>query len=488
MKCIAFDLGGSGGKMFIGNFDGSIINLNEVHRFKNSAVQLGKGLYWDFLYIWKNMCIGLQKAGRNHNFSSLGIDSFCNDFGFVDKQGNLMNQIYSYRDPRTIRCETEIYNKTSPYFLYSKTGNQTAPFSTLMQLASMRIEGDDLLMDHAERLLFIPDLMAYYITNECIAEYTLCSVTQLYNANGQGWDEYILQSHNIPKKLFATVVPPGTFLGKTKSDFCHNLNIHPFDFFSVCEHDTASAFLALPGNRDRAIISSGTWSIVGCEINNPLICDYGFNYNFANEGSVQGHNRLSRNVMGRWILQELSAEYAALGENYDYDQLIKMVNESDAFEFLIDVDQSDFYLPGNMREKIQKHCWARNGGTPETVGQFVRCIYESLALKYRFVIEKMETLTDRSFSEISIIGGGAKDAITCQMTASACNKLVVAGPEDATALGNLLMQFIGYGEIGSIEQGRSILETSFSFIKYEPEDNKIWTEIYEQFLQYFNIY
>lgn len=487
MNCVAFDLGGSSGKMFLGSFDGSKLTLSEIHRFGNGTIQLGNGLYWDFLRIWENLCIGLQKAGQEASFSSLGIDAFCNDFGFIDQQGRLMGPIHSYRDPRTIRCAESIYRKTSPDFLYRKTGNQTAPFSTLMQLAAMRLEKDDLLMDHAERLLFVPDLMAYYITGEQLAERTLCSVTQMYGADGNGWVREILEAHQIPGEIFAPVINPGTTSGRATDAFCSRWNVSPFDFISVCEHDTASAFLALPGNEQRAIISSGTWTIVGCETKAPVISDFGFHYNFANEGSVTGRNRLLRNVMGTWILQELRAEYAAQGQCYDYGQLIKLAAESKPFAFLIDVDHDDFYSPQNMRWKIRKHCWARDGGAPEEVGQYVRCICESLALKYRYAIEKLEMLTGQSFPEISIIGGGAKDELTCQMTASACGKPVVAGPTDATALGNILVQLMSHGEISSLEQGRDLLAASLPVSRFEPADHARWTEIYEQYKQHFGL-
>ncbi|MBQ8536943.1 MAG: rhamnulokinase [Clostridia bacterium] len=487
MNCVAFDLGGSGGKLFSGHFDGSRIALDEVHRFENGAIQLGQGLYWDFLSIWKNLCAGLQKAGRQGKFSSLGIDAFCNDFGFIDAQGRLMGPIHSYRDPRTIRCSEAIYQKTAPETLYRKTGNQTAPFSTLMQLAAMRIEGDDLLMDQADQMLFVPDLMAYYITGERLAEHTLCSVTQMRHADGSGWVEDILKAHNIPQRLFAPVIAPGMVSGKATKGFQAEWNVNGFDFVSVCEHDTASAFLALPGNEDRAIISSGTWAIVGCETESPIVSDYGFRFNFANEGSLPGHNRLLRNVMGTWIIQQLRTEYAAQGVYYDYGELVRLADESEPFAFLIDVDHDDFYSPGNMCEKIRKHCWARKGGQPETPGQLVRCICESLAIKYRYAIERLEKLAGRAFPAISIIGGGARDAMTCQMTASCCAKPVIAGPTDATALGNILVQLLAHGQIGSIEQGRELIANSFSFNEYTPKDHEAWNEVYQAFMEHFGL-
>lgn len=487
MNCVAFDLGGSGGKLFRSHFNGSILTLEEVHRFKNGSIQLGQGLYWDFLYIWENLCNGLQKASREGKLTSLGIDAFCNDFSFIDAKGRLMGPVRCYRDPRTIRCSDEIYAKTSPEMLYRITGNQKAPFNTLMQLSAMRLEDDAVLMDNAKQLLFVPDLMAYYITGEKIAEYTLCSVSQMYCADGSGWSEEIMSAHNIPRHLFAPVVTPGTLSGHSTASFEREWNVSGFDFVSVCEHDTASAFLALPGNENRVIISSGTWTIVGCETEKPVICEDGFRYNFANEGSIPGHNRLLRNVMGTWILQQLREDYALKGSYYDYSQLLDLASKSDPFAFLIDVDQYDFYSPGYMCEKILRNCWARKGGAPKTTGQQVRCILESLALKYRFVIDKLEKISGCIFPSICIIGGGTKDSLSCQMTASACGKPVLTGPSDATALGNILLQLYARGCISSIEQGRDLIANSFTFKQYQPEECTVWREIYEEYVQHFNI-
>ncbi|MDR1539342.1 MAG: rhamnulokinase [Clostridiales bacterium] len=487
MDYLAFDLGASGGKLFRGVYNGSLLALSEVHRFYNTAVALGSGIYWDFLRIWQNLTIGLQKANREGVSRSFGVDSFSNDFSFIDKSGELLAPMRCYRDKRTARCAEAIYQKMTRRELYGESGNQIAPFNTLMQLAAMREERKDAVIDAAHRLLFLPDLIAYYITGETLAERTVSSVSQMYRFDTEDWSDTILDTFHLPRRLFGTLIDPGTISGKASRDFRGHLGIGGFNFVSVCEHDTASAFLALPNDGDRAIISSGTWSLVGCEVKNPIINDYGFRHNIANEGSFPGHHRLLLNVMGSWLLQELRADLQADGQDYNFVQLEALARESSEFAFLIDVDDVRFFSPGDVRRKIRETCFARNHALPETAGQFARCICESLALKYRWALDKLETLTGRKFPEISIIGGGSKDALICGMTADACSRLVVAGPWEASSLGNILAQLLAFGEIKNIAEGRELIDRSFSQCCYYPEQSERWEQIYMKFTEHFGL-
>lgn len=487
MDALAFDLGAGSGKLFRGHFDGEQLALETLHRFDNAAIPLGDGLYWDFTGIWNNLCKGLQIAGQAGEPASLGIDAFCNDFGLIDAAGRLMSPVRCYRDPRTLRCEDAIYRIVPKRELYEETGNQLAPFNTLMQLAAMRLEGDTLALDNAKALLFLPDLMAYFITGERMSEETLCSVSQMYRFDTGTWSGKLLRAYDVPSKLLMPIVKPGTVSGRATRQFCESWGIGGFSFVSVCEHDTASAFLALPGNSDRAIISSGTWALVGCESIAPVINDTGFTCNIANEGSLAGHHRLIRNVMGSWILQQLRAEYASVGEEYSFAQLENMATESEPFQFLIDVDDPAFYSPGGMREKICRSCYAQSGGVPQSPGEYARCISESLALKYRYAVEKLEALTGRCFSVISMLGGGSKDALTCRMTANACGRMLLAGPTDASAIGNILVQLLARGEINSINEGRELVMRSFPPVEYQPEQIAEWNDVYLRYVKHFDL-
>ncbi len=485
MEYIAFDLGASSGKLFRGSFDGSHLALRAVHRFDNGAVSLGSGLYWDFLGIWQNLCLGLRKARREGAFHSFGIDTFSNDFSLIGPAGDLLLPMRCYRDRRTSRCADAVYRKMPPKALYRESGNQIAPFNTLMQLAAMREEGMGYLLERAHRLLFLPDLIAYYMTGEEIAERTVSSVSQMYDFRTGDWSTRILEAHGIPRALFGALTDPGTISGKAKADFQRQWATGGFDFVSVCEHDTASAFLAAPGGGEHAILSSGTWALVGCEQAGPIIDDFGFRHNIANEGSLPGHHRLLRNVMGSWILQELRREYQQDGEGYEFSEQAALAETCAPFSFLIDVDDPEFFAPGGMRQKIREKCWARRGGMPETRGEFIRCVCESLALKYRWALDMLETLTGRTFPAIDIIGGGAQDAFTCRLTADACRRPAIAGPADASAIGNILVQMIAHGEIRDVAEGREAIARSFPRAQYEPGDEARWRDAYGDFVRHF---
>jgi sugar (pentulose or hexulose) kinase len=487
MRYLAFDLGASSGKLFVGRFDGFQLTLETTHRFDNMAIPLKDGLYWDFLYIWRNLCEGIQAAGRGGSVRSIGVDTYCNDYSFIDKSGDLLSPMRCYRDERTIRCGNGIYQKTDPWRLYRETGNQTASFNTYMQLAAMREEGKDAVLAQAHKMLFLPDLIAYYMTGETIAERTIASVSQMYRFDTESWSEYVLGELGIDSGLFGTLASPATISGKATAQFQNAWGTGALDFVSVCEHDTASAFLASPNGKDSAIISSGTWSLVGCESLEPIINEYGFRHNIANEGSVPGHHRMLRNVMGTWILQELRAEYQQDGQNYSFAELEEAAEASAPFAYLIDVDDPAFFSPGNMRRKIRELCQSETGEKPETAGQFSRCICESLALKYRWAIEKLECLTGRKLPTVSIIGGGSKDRLTCRMVANACARPVLAGPSEASAIGNILAQLLAYGDIGNVAEGRDIVLRSFPTDYYSPDNADAWDEVYSRFTNLFNL-
>lgn len=478
MGYLAFDLGASSGKLYYGSMDGNRLLIEPVYRFENYAIPLNGGLYWDFLNIWRNLCTAIQKANASFAFRSIGVDTYSNDFSFINRAGELLSPVRCYRDIRTKRCERQIYETVSKDFLYHETGNQIAPFSTLMQLAAMRIEHSDAVMDSAYKMLFLPDLIGYYISNEIVSERTVSSVSQLYRFQTGDWSDKILNAFRLPRELFGALTDPATVTGSATNAFRKEWGVQPFNFISVCEHDTASAFIASPGDQNRVIISAGTWSLVGCENESPVICEIGFRHNIANEGGLPGYHRILRNVMGSWILQELNAEYKRDGESYTFAELESFAEKSAPFAFLIDVDDPAFFSPGNMREKIREKCLSIDGRAPESPGEFARCICESLALKYRWVIEKLQAATDRVFTQISVIGGGSNDMLTCQFTANACRLPVVAGPADASAIGNILTQMIARREIADVSQGRELVKSSFPFRQFEPQDLDAWEEAY----------
>ena len=486
MRYLAFDLGASSGKMFVGHFDGERLTVKPIHNFKNGVVAMGNGLYWDFPGIWSNLCLGIQKAAQDHAITSLGIDSFNNDFSFIDEAGEMLFPVRSYRDARTIKHEKAIYGKIPREPLYMLSGNQLAPFNTYMQLAAMVENKQNYLFEHVKNLMMLPDLLGFYLTGNRVIEYTLAAETQMLDMRTKQWIPATLNALNFPESLLPPLQMPGTVLGKVSPEVCSALGISTFDCVNVCQHDTASAFLSAPMSEPSAIISGGTWSIVGIEVEQPYISEYGYAHNIANEGGFPGHHRLLKNVMGSWILQELIRDFALDGLTFDYVQIQKLALNAPAFSHMIDVDDQRFYSPGNMREKIRRACMETTGRAPETPGEYLRTVYEGLSFKYRQALSELETLTQNAYHRVHIIGGGSQDALACQFSANALSRTVIAGPIDGTAIGNILVQMIAHGEIDSIEQGRELIRRSQPLREYVPEDAAQWADQYDKFAQLFS--
>lgn len=488
MNVLAFDLGGSGGKVILGVYSDNRLEIKILNKFEHSATSINGSLYWDILYIYKEMCKGIKTAIEctDDSLTSIGIDSFCNDFAIVAPTGELLTQVHSYRDERTKNYMREIYDIMSPEQLYQINGNQNALFNTLLQLAAIECNQQSYLFNHGNKLLFIPDLLTYFLSGKKITEYTLASVSQLFDYNLNTWNKEILDKFHIPRELFAELVKPGSINACTSTGFNEEYKTKGFHIVSVCEHDTASAFLASPYN-NCAIISCGTWALVGTEVKEPIINNFGYQFNIANEGGYEGHHRLLHNVMGTWIIQEIRADYKSQGTTYTYAQLEELAAATQPFQFIIDVDDECFYSPGNMPEKLNNYCKNLYGAYPETIGEMVRCVYESLALKYFWNINNLQKLTGNKFGTINIVGGGSQSKLMCQLTANACNCPVAAGPVEATALGNLLVQLLANKQISSVEEGRKIIAGSFSIKEYYPQDTSLWQDQYALFINRFNL-
>lgn len=488
MHLVAFDLGGSSGKMFLGTYQDHHLSVEEIHRFEHAALPVNDNLYWDFLHIYQELLTGLKIAISKSadQIRALGIDSFCNDFALFTPDGSLLTQMHSYRDSRTITYQNEIYAVQSPKQLYEINGNQNASFNTLMQLAAMKCSGEGYLLKHT-RFLFLPDALIYLLTGKQFTEYTLASVSQMFDFSIRNWSDPILQKYDIPKTLFSPIVAPGTINCHTCDRINEQLGTQGFPIVHVCEHDTASAFLASISEGPHAVISCGTWALIGTETAHPIINEYGFRYNIANEGGFSDkHHRILRNVMGTWLIQEMRADYRNQGYDYSYSDIEHAVRSATPFAYLIDVDEPEFFAPGNMIRKIQSYCEKQYHSHPTTLGEIARCIYESLAFKYRWNLEKLEHLTNIHFERINMLGGGANSTLMCEFTANATQLPVDAGPTDATALGNMITQLIALGEISTIEEGRDILRESINIKNYLPQDHDLWEAKYQDFCKLIN--
>lgn len=457
---LAVDLGAESGRTVLGRFDGERMALEEVHRFPNTPVRLPDGLHWDVLRIIQEVKNGLAGAARNGGrIESLGVDSWGVDFGLLDRDGALISNPYHYRDARTDGMDERAFDRVPREEIYATTGIQFLPINTLYQLLAM--EGSPLL-EPARTLLMIPDLIGYWITGVRACELTNASTTQLYDPRSGDWAYGLLEKMGLPARVFGEIIAPGTELGPLVPEVAEETGIRGnLPVTAVASHDTASAVVAVPAeNENFAYISSGTWSLMGVELPEPSITSEGLHANFTNEGGFQGTTRFLKNVMGLWILQECRRTWAREGRDYSYEELAYLAEASPATGSLLDPDHPAFLRPGDMPGRIRRFCRETGQSPPDEPGVIVRCVLESLALKYRWVIERAEEITGRRVDTIHIVGGGVRNKLLCQLTADATRRTVRAGPVEATALGNLMVQAYSRGYAGSLEEIRAVVRAS----------------------------
>lgn len=482
MKALALDLGGSSGKLLSGSFDGKKLEVKEIYRFNNEPVENDGHLYWDIPRIYSNLLDGLRKSAPE-NITSFGMDSFCNDYGLLDASGDLISQVYMYRDHRTDGVLEWMDHFLPPKELFERTGCQRARFNTLVQLAAQTKASDHNLLENAKSLLFVPDLLNYFLCGEKAAEYTIASVSQVYNRRDKRWDEKIIRSFDIPEGIFPTVIPSASTLGKAKSEILARTGIKPFSICAVGHHDTASAVAAVPSLEDHfAYISSGTWSLMGTETDEMITSDPAFRGNFANEGGVGDRNRFVKNIMGLWLIQECKRQFESRGIALTFEEMDLEAEKAVPFRSIINPDDALFFDRGDMLGRIKSRCQKWKQPIPETVGEVTRCIKESLAMAYRATLEKLEELTGVKMPCVHIIGGGSRSALLNQFAASAMKRPVFAGPFEAAAIGNLCTQFISGGEIEDLGEARRVVRTSFTIREFVPETESYWDEAYQRFL------
>jgi rhamnulokinase len=483
---LAFDLGASSGKAVIGQFNGDQLEVKEIHRFLNEPVGAGNHLYWDILRLYHEIEQGLLKSkqfGFNH-LESIGIDSWAVDFGFLDKHGELLGNPYHYRDHQ---CDGMI-NKLSEFIplrnIYNKTGIQFIPINTINQLLALKINHSQAL-EVAESMLMIPDLIRYFLTGEKTGEKTNASTTQLLNAFTSEWDYELIDQLKLPSKMFLETVYPGHTVGRLRQSVSEKLNLPHVSVVTVGEHDTASAVAAVPTiDNDFAYLSCGTWSLLGTELDQPILEERAFEWNFTNELGVNKRYRFLKNIMGLWILQECMREWGRQGHPINYNDMDKLINGAKPLKSFIDPDHDMFLNPFHMPNQIIKYCEMTGQPVPETNGEIIRCVLESLALKYRFVLERTEELSGKTFLGLHMVGGGIKNRALCQFTSNAIKRPVWAGPSEATAIGNIIVQYIASQKIRNLTEGREIVKKSFEVREYVHENETLWEEAYGKFLNY----
>lgn len=480
-RVLAFDFGASSGRAMLGTYDGNSIELKEIHRFTNDPVIVNGTMYWDILRLFHEIKQGLLKAKHESEFDSIGIDTWGVDFGLLDKAGNLLENPVHYRDNRTLGMLEESFLKLPKQEFYSITGNQFMEINTAFQLLSLVLNRPDLL-ERTDKLLLTPDLLNYMLTGEKKAEYSIASTTQLLDAKKGVWSEKVIQTLGIPKHIFPTIVPSGTKIGVLSDEICEELGLKKCDVIAVAGHDTQSALVAVPSKEENFIfISCGTWSLIGTELEAPLINEKSDYYNITNEGGYGGRASFLKNITGLWLVQESRRQWMREGNEYSFGQLEELAMKAAPFASFIDPDAPEFSASGDIPSRIREYCRSHGQKVPETVGEMIRCINESLALKYRYSLEQISECTGLDYPAIHMVGGGIKSSQLCQFTANANGRRVIAGPVEATVLGNVALQLIAAGQIRDLAEARRIIGQSPDITRYEPDNVDAWEEAYKYY-------
>lgn len=479
MKVLAFDFGASSGRAIIGEFSNGEISLKEVHRFSNDPVSVGGTTYWDVLRLFHEIKQGIIKAKQAGGFDSIGIDTWGVDFGLIDEYGCLLENPIHYRDTRTSGMIEEAEKYISKREMYDITGIQFMELNTVFQLLSLK-EKRPHMLERTDKMLFMPDLFAYMLTGEMHTEHSIATTSQLIDLETNSWSEKLLDKLGIDKNIFAPIVKSGTKVGMLRDEICEECGVKSVPVIAVCEHDTQSAISAVPCPNDEfAFISSGTWSLFGTELKKYVVNDTTYEINVTNEGGFDYSVGFLKNIIGLWLIQESKRQWAREGKNYSYADLEKEALSAEPFKCFIDPDAPEFVPHGNIPERVREYCRKTNQYVPETVGEVMRCIYESLAMKYRETFDKIKECTGKDYPVIQVIGGGTKDTLLCKLTANSCGTTVKAGPIEATVLGNIAVQLISAGEIENIKEARRIIAQSENVATYEPNDSALWSEKFE---------
>jgi rhamnulokinase len=483
---LAIDLGAESGRGLLGQFDGERLTLDELHRFPNEPVRLLDTLCWDLPHLWSQVLVALHKAGVGRALDGVGVDTWGVDFGLVGRGNVLLGNPVYYRDARTegmIEAACAVLPRER---IYQITGLQFLPFNTLYQLLAL-VRSRSPLLDVAETLLMMPDLFGWLLTGRRAGERTDASTTQLLDPRTGSWSNELCAALSIPQHILPELIEPGTILGQLRARVSEDVGVKPLPVLATAGHDTASAVAAVPAQGspghtpDWCYISSGTWSLMGVETPQPIINKTTLKYNFTNEGGVFGTTRLLKNIMGLWLLQECRRTWARAGHEFSYEELMARAAAARPFAALVDPDDSSFLAPGDMPARLAAFCRRTGQDPPADEGAFVRCALESLALKYRWTLDRLEEIVGTAIHTIHVVGGGTKNVLLTQFTADACGRPVHAGPIEATAAGNVLVQAIGRDRISSLADARAIVGRSFPIAVYEPKARAAWDEAAGQF-------
>jgi sugar (pentulose or hexulose) kinase len=477
---LSVDLGAESGRVMAVKFNGRSLQQEELHRFPNTTVTINGTLYWDFLRLWRDIQIGIEK-GKALNPAGIGVDTWGLDFGLLDKQGNLIGNPVHYRDSRTDDMMAHVFDIVPRAEIFAQTGIQFMQINTLYQLMSL-VANHSPQLDIADTLLMAPDLLNYWLTGRKVSELSIASTSQMYNPQTGGWATDLLNKLNIPTHILPEIVPSGTPLGEYDG----------IPVIASAGHDTASAVAAVPAaavptnSPHFAYLSSGTWSLFGLELPHPVMSDAALSANVTNEGGVYGTVRLLKNLMGLWLLQQSRVTWAARNESFSYAELVEMAQKAQPFRSFINVNDPLFIKHGDMPSRVQSFCKQTGQPVPQEKGAIVRTILESLALGYRDTLAQITAVSNQQVNVIHIVGGGTQNKLLNQMTANATGLPVITGPIEATVIGNAIVQLITLGEIADLEQGRAIVANMDELERYEPQgttgsQTAVWDDAYGRY-------
>ncbi|MHB1355136.1 MAG: rhamnulokinase [Anaerolineae bacterium] len=477
ISMLAFDLGAESGRAILGTLTDGQLHLQELVRFANHPVRLPDGLHWDILHLWSEMVTGLSQAAKlpNVKIASIGLDTWGVDFALLDDNGALVGLPYHYRDSRTDGMVQAAFDLVPRQGIFSATGIQFMQINTLYQLLAM-VKQQSPALEIASSFLTIPDLLNYWLTGEQVNEFSNATTTQCYDPVQGDWAYDVINKLGIPPQIFGPIVQPGTIIGSLRAPLAEECGLAAIPVVAPACHDTGSAVAAVPAEKPGfAWISSGTWSVMGAEWPTPLINERSLALNITNEGGVEGTFRVSKNIMGLWLVQECRRTWIHQeGTDISYTELTRLANEAQSFQAVVDPDYPAFLPPGDMPERIREYCRTTGQVVPESKGAVIRCVLEGLALKYRWVLENLEHMLDTRLDPIHILGGGTQNELLSQLTADCTGKAVLAGPVEATAMGNLLMQAKALGLIGSLSELRAVVRRSCVVKRYEPNPDGRW--------------
>lgn len=478
MAYLALDLGAGSGRAIVGIIEDGHIHLDEVHRFSNPPVKLGDTLYWDFLSLFHDIKEGIRLAiKKGYDLQGIAVDTWGVDFGLIDKKGRLISNPVCYRDARTQGMEDKAMSRVSKEMLYSVTGIQQMEINSVFQLLSLEND-EDLTLLVADKLLFTPDLINYYLTGKIYNEYTIASTSQLLNAKTRDWEHDLFDQLALPSHLVNDIIQPCSVIGELKRELMEETGASETPVFAVGSHDTASAIAAIPSvGSEWAFLSSGTWSLLGIQAEEPILTPEAMINDFTNEGGVDNKILFMRNITGLWLLQRLIAEWERKDEDCSYDYLLSECSKSEPFRSVVNTDDPAFSHPASMSKAIREYCKKTNQLLPETKGELVRCVLESLAVKYLHVKKKLEACSGRRIKHLAVVGGGSQNELLNQYVADALNVEVVVGLTEATAIGNIIQQAVADKKVKNMKEGRLIVENSFNFKSYYPENTHEWNVV-----------